>query len=626
MKKHYLIIVICSLFGLSALAQGPSTSSVPDNPKSPEKIRYTIKKSALSSDNHVDFGAYTSNGKLYFLSDRKTWPVSWTDENQHPFLDIFVVDLKTGLKAEFAGSKINGKLNEGPLCFSKDGSRVYYTRDYVPQNREKATDGAVNLAIYTAKVKADKWEDEKQLSINNVEYSVGHPVLSNNGKYLYFSSNKPGGKGGTDIYRAKVLGDGNVGEIESIVGDVNTAGNELFPSIGSKDEMYFSSDGHEGLGGLDIFMAIYKGDIYNRITNVGYPVNSSDDDFAYIPGEMNKGYFSSNRDSTDDIYSFDQVVPFRFVPIISGVITLEDVAMQAGINVELLDMSENVLNSQTTDAKGNYSFDLEEQSQYTVRYTYEGYDPQNIKISTLGSGFGLSNDIVMKKDNGVDISLKLIALKTGLAVEGATVTMVDNQTNKLFMTQLSDPSGTVSHPMLKLNELDSIDLTIKIAKEGYLTKEVRFQYTLNTMKDISLDEFFGNALMMNRVGIEIGVDASLLIDIDPIYFDSAEFTIDKDIARELNKVVAFMNENSSMRIRLRTHTDSRGKSSDNQAISTKRAKAAVDYIISQGIASSRISGRGFGENEIINQCRDGMECSEEEHQENNRMEFIITQN
>lgn len=625
MKIHYLIIVICSLLSLTAFAQGPKNTTL-ENPNGSQKIRYTIEKSPLSSDSNVDFGAYVNDGKLYFLSDRKTWPISWTDENQQPFLDLFVVDLATGLNPQFAGTKINGKFNEGPICFSKDGSRVYYTRDYEAKNGEKSTDGSINLAIYTAKIKEDKWEDETLLSINNLNYSVGHPVLSNNGKYLYFSSNKPGGKGGTDIYRAKVLSDGNVGEIEEIVGEVNTPADELFPSIGSKDELYFSSTGHEGMGGLDIFMAIYKGDTYTRVTNVGYPVNSNKDDFAYVSGNTNKGYFSSDRDSTDDIYNFVLVIPFRFVPIISGVITLEDIANQGGITVELMDMNENVLKSEVTDAKGNYTFDLEEESQYNVRYSYEGYDPQDIKISTLGDGFGLTNDIVMKKDNGVDIRLKLIALKTGLAVEGATVTMIDNQTNKLFMSQLSGPAGSVSQPMLNLEELDSIDLTVKIAKEGYLTKEVRFQYTLETMTDISLDEIFGNALKMNRVGIKTGIDASLLIDINPITFDSTGFNITPDIARELDKVVAFMNENSTMQIKLRTHTDSRGKSADNLVISEKRAKASVTYIISQGISSSRISGRGFGEKEIINHCRDGMECSEDEHGENSRIEFIITKN
>ncbi len=623
---HYLIIGICSILGLNTFAQGPLKGS--SEPKTPQKIRYTVEKSPLSTDQSVDFGSYTNNGKLYFLSDRKTWPVSWTDENERPFLDLFVVDLATGLNPEFAGNQINRKLNEGPICFSNDGSRVYYTRDYEVKVGEQSIDGTVNLGLYTAKIKGGKWENETELSINNIDYSVGHPVLSNNGKYLYFSSNKPGGEGGTDIYRAKVLSDGNVGEIEEIVGDVNTPENELFPSIGSKDELYFSSTGHEGLGGLDIFMAIYKGDTYTRITNVGFPVNTDKDDFAYVPGKgnSNKGYFSSNRDSTDDIYNYVLVVPFRFVPIISGVISLEDAATKGGINIELLDMNEKVINTQVSDEKGNYSFDLAEESQYTVRYTYEGYDPQNIKISTLGDGFGLSNDIVMKKDNGVVISLNLSALKTGLAVEGATVTMIDNLNNRLFLSQLSDPAGSVSEPMLKLEENDSIDLTIKIAKEGYLTKEVRFQYTLKTMNDISLDDFFGNALKMNRVGIETGIDANYLIDINPIYFDSARFAISEEIGRELDKVVAFMNENSSMQIRVRNHTDSRGTTTDNQIVSTKRADAAVSYIKSKGIAGNRISGRGVGEKEIINHCRDGMDCSEREHRENNRMEFIITKN
>ena len=626
MKVLYLIVVFCSVYGLNTFAQGPKSESVRNDGNRPNKIHYTVKRSSLSSDDHVDFGAYVSNNKLYFLSDRKEWPVEWKDENQQPFLDLFVVDLKSGLKTEFAGPKKNGRLNEGPICFNKDGSRVYYTRDYDAKKAQQGEDGMIHLGIFTAKVKGDKWIEEKELAINNRDYSVGHPVLTNDGKYLIFSSNRPGGKGGSDLYRAAITSDGNVGEIEALPGEVNTPGNELFPSIGSNDELYFSSTGHESIGGLDIFMALFKGDFYVRVSNVGHPVNSTEDDFAYSPGESSKGYFSTNRDGNDDIYSFDQVIPFRFVPLLSGELTMEEVSSKDGVLVEVLDENENVLQSQLTDKKGIYSLDLQDDQNYFIRYSMEGYDTKIIKASTKGSGFGLSNDFQLKKDNGIEIELMLFATKTGLAVEGATVTMTDNLTNRTFLREMSDHTGMVSEPMLELKEGDSLDLTVKIAKEGYLTKEVNFKHKVTTMKDIALHEIYGNALKMNRVGIAMGVDVGEMIDVEQLYFVENDFSISVSAGKELDKVVAFMNENPEISISIRAHTDSRGSSSDNLTISAKRARAAMEYLTSKGIPGRRIASKGFGEKEIINRCVDGVDCLDQEHEENNRIEYIIIKN
>lgn len=625
MKTLYFIIAFCSVLGSKSFAQGPNNNTnLADNTTG--KVHYTVEKSAFSSDEHIDFGGYLNDGKLYFLSDRKSWPVEWTDENHQPFLDLFVVDLATGTNAEFAGAQKNEKLNEGPICFSKDGKRVYYTRDFDGSKGQVGKDGRTHLGIFTATVKGDKWVDEKELSINNRDYSVGHPTVSNNGKYLIFSSNRPGGKGGSDIYRAEILADGDVGEVEPLPGEVNTPGHELFPFVGTNNELYFSSTGHESFGGLDVFMAILKADVYLRVLNVGYPVNSVKDDFAYAQGTGNKGYFSTNRDGTDNIYVYDQIIPFRFVPQVSGEIELEDDESKQGIIVELLDADENLIDSQGTDSKGNYSFDLQDEMQYVVRYSKEGYDPILIKVSTKGEGFGLKNDIVLKKDNGIEISLNLIASNTGHAVEGATVMYTDNYTNKTFVRRLSDPAGKVSEPMLKLKEGDSIDITIKVAKEGYLTKEVRFQHLITSMQDISLDQIFGNALKMNRVGIELGIDASNVIDIAQLKYGEEGSSPTMESLKELNKLVAFLEENKTIHIRVRTHTDSRGSSTDNLAKANKRAKAIVDYLAIKGINTARLSAVGVGEKEIINECGDNVECSEEEHNKNNRTEYIIVKN
>ena len=376
-----------------------------------------------------------------------------------------------------------------------------------------------------------------------------------------------------------------------------------------------------------MFMALFKGDFYSRVSSVGHPINSEQDDFAYSPGESSKGYFSTNRDGNDDIYSFNQVIPFRFVPLLSGVVSLEDIPdVTGGVLVEVMDQNENVLNSQTTDGKGMYSLDLEEEKQYLVRYSMEGYDEKVIKVSTMGDGFGLRNDFQMKKDNGIEIKLQLFAANTGLRVEGATVNIVNNMTNKTFLRTLSDPEGRISKPMLELKEGDSLDLTVKISKEGYLTKEVRFQHTVKSMQDISLDKIYGNALKMNRIGIDLGVDIAAMIDINPLRFKPASYDLDNDGKIELEKVVAFMNENPSIHIKIRSHTDARGNASDNLELSTKRAKEAAIYLMSKGVRASRVSSIGVGEKEIINHCRDGIECTEKEHLENERTEYIITKN
>jgi len=626
MKRYFLLVTFYSICHIHSFAQGPMNPTIGSEPNNAlNQVHYTIKRSALSSEEHTEFGAYMNNGKLYFLSDRKSWPVEWTDEEEQPFLDLFEVDLKSGLKTQFAGPRKNSRFNEGPICFSKDGTRVYYTRDYSGKKGSESTDGRVNLGIFTAVVKGDKWVDEKRLSINNYEYSVGHPVVTNDGNYLIFSSDMPGGKGGSDIYRAQILENGDVGEAEPLPGEVNTAGHELFPSIGSNDELYFSSTGHESMGGLDVFMALLKKDFYIRVTSVGYPINSKSDDFAYSPSEGNKGYFSTNRDGNDDIYSFEQVIPFRFNPLLSGAVSIEGLESKAGVRVDVLDQAgRDTLQTQFTDEKGRYAFDLEEEKQYLVRYSMDGYDVVEIKTSTKGEGFGLKNDLKMKKDNGIELSLKLIANKTDLAVEGATVRMIDNQTNRTFVRRLSDPEGKVMEPMLNLKEGDSLDVTVKISKEGYLTKEVRFQHKVTSMDDISLDKIYGNALRMDRAGLEEGTDLSSLTDVNPLRFANGSSSMDFDIERELNKIVAFLKENKNIRIQVICHTDSRGDDRENLQLSKDRAKTAADYIISEGIPAGRVTSTGMGEKEIINHCRNGIECTEKEHQENQRTEYIIT--
>ena len=340
----------------------------------------------------------------------------------------------------------------------------------------------------------------------------------------------PGVFGGSDLYVSQIADDGTIGPPKNLGPEINTVGNDMFPSF-SNGMLYFASDGHFGWGGLDIYESRLKEDqTFAEPRNLGAPINSNNDDFAYIVDPKDSyGYFSSNRSQgkgDDDIYYFTkEKAPCN--QLISGKVTNSKSKLSIGdANIKVSDMFGDKIAETTSGADGTYKVSV----------------PCNMKVKVSASKTGHSTEekeIESKKVNGAEI------------------------------------------------------------------KDVNFELT--KYEDLVIIE-----------------GDKEKIDINPIFFDYDKSDITPQAATELDKVVFAMSKFSNIKIKIESHTDSRGKDAYNLKLSDARAKSTQTYIQSKGIDSSRIiSAIGYGESRLTNKCKNGVKCTEAEHLANRRSDFIV---
>lgn len=272
--------------------------------------KYTLSNLSLNTA-FSDYGGVKLGNAMLFVStrDKGVSIVRRYAWNEQPFLDMYI---STEDKVEKVAGAVNSIYHEGIPTFSPDKKRMYFTRN----NSRKDDKGTVNLKIYTAEFVNNQWVNIEETNINNDQYSVGHPSLNKDGTQLYFTSNMPGSIGGSDIYVVDVNKDGSLENPKNLGSIINTEGDEMFPFVHKDGALFFSSDGHIGLGLLDVFAAVQDTDNnYISVVNIGTPINSNKDDFAYFLNDSgSNGYVSSNRDGgkgDDDIYAFRRVPPLK---------------------------------------------------------------------------------------------------------------------------------------------------------------------------------------------------------------------------------------------------------------------------------------------------------------------------
>lgn len=589
----------------------------------------------------TDFGGYPSadQQQIYFVTSRTDHSFVnnvWTWKNEH-FLDLYAgkPDPQQEISnAELMTRRVNSRYHEGPLCFSANGQRVYFTRNNISKGKKRNDQqGIQNLKLYMADVKADgSWENETEFILNSRDYSVGHPSLSPDGKYLYFASDMPGGLGGADIYRVSVEADGSFGKPENLGKEINTEGQDMFPWMSQEGYLFFSSDGHVGLGGLDVFVMLPndKGGI-SKVLNVGKPVNSQKDDFAFTMLNDNKqGYFSSNRDGgkgEDDIYAYQLTKPFKIDLMVAGIATEKGTGViLPGAEIALQNEAGEIVETVKADNDGAYSFNVEPEFNYRIVARQTDYFDDAVTFSTKNLPEGtekIQQDIDLEKDPGLALYALVTDGASKLPLAGVKLTIVDNKTKNPFIDQVTGETGDALKGLADKKVGEQLSYTITLSKEGYLSKSVQFSTQITQPGVINVHE----KLDLTLDKIEVGLDLATLIDIKPIYFDYAKFNIRKDAAVELEKIVKVMNDYPTMQIELGSHTDCRGSIASNESLSDKRAKASAAYIKSKIKNPERIYGKGYGEAKLKNDC--GCEgpvkstCSEEAHQENRRTEFII---
>ena len=337
-----------------------------------------------------DFGGTFKNGKLYITSARNASRKNY-GWNEQPFLDIYELTKNsdgTYQPAVLLDSKINTKYHEGVVSFSPDGNTMYFSRESFFENvYEKDSISKIRysvLHLFKATKSGSGWDNVEGFPLNSENYSVKNPSVSSDGKTLYFASDMPSGYGGFDIYKAAINEDGSLGEAVNLGQKVNTEGQEMFPFISDNGTLYFSSNGHLGLGGLDVFHTKEIDGKMAPIRNIGIPINGNADDFAFhIDEATGEGFVSSNREGglgSDDIYAIKKLQPLCDVLITA---TVTDIKTGKPVNaamVSLYDDQGNKVLSKVADSDGTAEFIVECGKNSELEVTMDGYESRKVTI------------------------------------------------------------------------------------------------------------------------------------------------------------------------------------------------------------------------------------------------------
>ncbi|WP_370511516.1 carboxypeptidase regulatory-like domain-containing protein, partial [Flavobacterium sp. GT3R68] len=345
--------------------------------------RYSYDGTALYS-NKIVFASARDTGSL---GQRKH---TWT--NQY-FTNLYSADLGDnmipGVPHKFDAT-INSKFHESTPAFTNDGKTMYFTRNnYLDGKKGKNGNQITLIKIYKASFENNQWTNITELPFDSDNYSTAHPVLSPDEKTLYFASDMPGTLGQSDLFKVKINDDGSFGTPENLGNTINTEGRETFPFVTDENEIYFASDGHPGLGGLDIFVSKINADgTFYEVQNVGADANSPKDDFAYlIDTKSRRGFFSSNRDGGqgyDDIYKFLETRRLTCEQLLYGEITdLATAEVLPNAKITLLDDKLNLISTAVSDEKGNYSLPVECGKRYSVRAAKEEYTTKEQIVTIL---------------------------------------------------------------------------------------------------------------------------------------------------------------------------------------------------------------------------------------------------
>jgi len=490
---------------------------------------YKIKFLEVNKNNS-DYGvAILDENKLIFTSADEL--EKGAKKNYNPRKELFIGDINHDgeiFNIERVTKKENNKFNTTGIAYTSDFKEVYFSRNkYLRKRSKQRLPKNQRLELYKADVDSEgNWINIQLLPFNKEKISTGHPVLSKDNKKLYFVSDRLPSKGKTDIFYVDILGNGKYSVPQNLGQNVNTSGTETTPFLANGSILYFSSDGHQGDGNLDVFAVELYGDETSEVYHLASPINSINDDFAYIVNkDNNQGFFTSNRlqgKGYNDLYSFileSDVRPGECFISVDGKVKDKDTKeIIPGATVELYDLDGSLVQSATTFDDGTYNFTVSCASEY-----------------------------------------KLVA------------------SNKEYK-----------------NDIKIIEI---------------------------LEENYHKALHANLHISKIHAEKKEMKSLQPIYFEFDKAFITDAAAEEMDRISKVMKDNPNLIIEASAFTDSQGSGAYNLQLSKRRANAAVKYLKSKGIDAQRIRSRGYGEEKLVNECVNGVECDDNKHQMNRRTEF-----
>lgn len=564
---------------------------------------YEVQELSINSDKGDFAPAYFNQSIVYASKSKNTGFLNptygWDDDYYLNILQSNIVNDSVLETPKLLKNNFISRAHDGPVSFNSDGTEMVITKNTLGRKKGKEV---IVLSLYFSKLVNGEWTELVPFEHNNEAYNVGHAVYADNDQTLYFVSDNPKGVGGSDIYVSKKTGNSWT-KPEILGSNVNTTQDEMFPFVNGKT-LYFTSNGHFGLGGLDIF-EINLPD--GKLRNLGAPVNSSADDFTFICDSTGlNGYFSSNRlSNVDHIYSF--VKEEVLIDLIVRVFEKYDVN-------EIVPTQPIILKNEVTgekeeyfsDKDGNLHIQVRQNEKYTFSTAKEDFKLQNpveleVQKATQDTTYQLDLILLPTK---ITIALRVIAKDTRNPINEATA-IVTNLGLKVDTTLTTNKVGLVTLIVERNKTYNAF-----ASKKGYIDAEQNFSTSNQDGKIIELE--------LALTPIKKGEKFKL----ENIFYDLNKSTLREESMASLDKLADFILKND-LRIELSAHTDSRGSATYNQKLSQARAQSCVDYLLKKGVKSSNIRAKGYGESQLVNKCKDGVTCDEEQHQENRRTEVKI---
>ena len=428
--------------------------------------------------------------------------------------------------------EVNGIYHDACAAISPTGTSMIFTRSFqLDAGKMGKNDIPISTTqLYSCTKGADgKWSKPAVIPFCNPSFMYAHPSFSPDGLTLYFSSDMTGTYGAMDLWYSKFR-DGSWNDPVNMGKNVNSTGNEIFPVVRAADQIYFSSDGHQCLGGLDILYSYLRNGVWEKPVHQSYPVNTPFDDFGmHWNSDGKSGFLSSDRMGSDKVFSFSY--DDSKVTLIGTIAGKDSNLPLGGVKVFIKNLTDGTEQMILTDGDGRFQAELIRGKDYQIVTELEGYFALNENIETRN----------------------------------------------------------VENPIVKNYQLAEVYVTDATKEDG-----------------------------KNKGDKNKGV-----YPMPDIHWDFNKWQIRKDAYPFLDELVKLFRENDNLKFEMRSHTDCRGSLEYNDQLSEKRAKAVTEYLVKKGVPRAIITSKGFGERELLNDCKDGVKCSEEKHEQNRRTEFIV---
>ncbi len=575
-----------------------------------DSVLYEVKNEPFNSD-QSDFAPQYHNDVVVFVSARdrdlfvKKQSTSALNDKE-AMLNIFFAPKESSEEKDarfFYHQHLNSPYHDGPIAFYGQGKNVVFSRNNISEGKPVHNNGKVHLKLYFADLKEGNiMTNVEPFPFNDDAFSIGHPWMSEDGNVLYFSSDRPGGFGGVDIYSSECKS-GKWTNPFNLGPTINTMGDEFYPFMSNDTTLYFASTGHGGLGGLDIYVSHRADTSFSMPENLGFPLNTSSDDFALVmEANGRKGMFSSNRNGGkgyDDIYNFNVKSFF----VVGKVIERDDSTKSiANAKITLMNEKYQAIDSIVSDSKGGFYFDLDFDRTFYFMAKKDGFTwMDSLEFSTNTRALGRDSILIPLWKHALFAKGIVYSNETQSTLEGVTL-MLENLTDRKTDSFFTSPTGEYGFLVIPNKKYK-----IHANKEGFIPRELE----LNT-KDLRngdlLNDFVLEEVFMEKVVLQ---------------FEFDKWDIKPEDRIHLENLAKIVKRNSKSHIHIGAYADARGTHEYNQTLSDKRANSVVKFFESLGIETKRMTAIGFGEELHLNECSNGVNCTNEKHAQNRRAELKV---